>query len=92
MSHQAILTYDKQLLRRAVLAYWRRSVGVRLPLALSVVAIAFAWLLAEGCYSGFWLLLFSKAQFITLPLETVSQEMQAFVLKSVQASGGKVVG
>lgn len=164
MSHQATLTYDEQLLRRAVLAFWRRSVGIGFPVAMVVVAIAFMSLLARGesswtvgalgmvlvfglafvlaiyvvhyrnamtklrdmglpqatfiaeassfsvssgignstmqwssvvelwRFSGFWLLLFSKAQFITLPLATVSPEMQAFVLKSVQASGGKVVG
>lgn len=164
MSHQATLTYDEQLLRRAVLAFWRRSVGIGFPAAMVVVTIAFVSLLARGesswavgalgmvlvfglafvlaiyvvhyrnamaklrdmglpqatfiaeassfsvssgignstmqwssvialwRFSGFWLLLFSKAQFITLPLATVSPEMQAFVLKSVQASGGKVVG
>ncbi|WP_426342154.1 YcxB family protein [Pseudoduganella sp. S-14] len=164
MSHQATLTYDKQLLRRAVLAFWRRSVGISLPLALSFATIAFVWLLVEGesswfvgalgaalafafaivlaiyvvhyrnvmeklhdmgrpqalfiaeastfsvssgigsstmqwssvveiwCFPGFWLLLFSKAQFMTLPLETVSPEMQVFVLRSVQASGGKAIG
>jgi hypothetical protein len=39
-----------------------------------------------------WLLLFSKAQFITVPLEGVSKEMRAFVLERITAAGGKVSG
>jgi hypothetical protein len=39
----------------------------------------------ENC----WLLLFSKAQFMTLPLASVSRELQAFVLARVAAAGGK---
>jgi hypothetical protein len=35
--------------------------------------------------------LFSKAQFMTILLKSVSQEMQAFVLERVASSGGKVV-
>lgn len=37
-----------------------------------------------------WLLLFSKAQFMTLPLASVPQDMQAFVLARVAAAGGKI--
>jgi hypothetical protein len=37
-----------------------------------------------------WLLLFSKAQFVTLPLAALSPELQGFVLKQVQLHGGKV--
>jgi hypothetical protein len=37
-----------------------------------------------------WLLLFSKAQFITLPLACVPDEMRAFVLQRIVAAGGKI--
>ena len=40
---------------------------------------------------GFWLLFFSKAQFFTVPIASLSPEMQAFMLVRVQASGGKVM-
>lgn len=36
-----------------------------------------------------WLLLFSKAQFITLPLADLTPELGVFILARVQASGGK---
>ena len=42
------------------------------------------------CFEGFWLVLFSKAHFMTLPLGDVAPEMQAYVLERVVASGGKV--
>ena len=41
-------------------------------------------------FDGFWLLLFSKAQFVTLPLASLPQELQAFVLERVRAAGGIV--
>jgi hypothetical protein len=37
-----------------------------------------------------WLLSFSKAQFITVPLVGVSEEMRMFILQRIVASGGKV--
>ncbi len=43
------------------------------------------------CLPGFWLLFFSKAQFFTVPIASLSTEMQAFMLLRVQASGGKVM-
>ena len=39
-----------------------------------------------------WLLLFSKAQFITVPLAGVPDEMRAYILQRVAAAGGKVDG
>jgi hypothetical protein len=39
-----------------------------------------------------WLLSFSKAQFITVPLAGVSEEMRAFILRCVAAAGGKING
>ncbi len=37
-----------------------------------------------------WLLLFSKAQFVTLPLADLPPDAQAFILERVQAAGGKI--
>lgn len=42
-------------------------------------------------YDTLWLLLFSKAQFVTLPLADLPDPMQAFMLERVQAAGGKIV-
>jgi len=41
-------------------------------------------------FETLWLLLFSKAQFVTLPLEDLPGPMQAFILERVRASGGKI--
>jgi len=41
-------------------------------------------------FPTFWLLLFSKAQFSTLPLTDVSPELQEFILERVRAAGGKI--
>lgn len=43
-------------------------------------------------YPSFCLLLFSKAQFVTLPLAFVPADAQAFILDRVSAAGGKLVG
>ena len=43
-------------------------------------------------YPSFWLLFFSKAQFVTIPLASVPSEAQAFILDRVSTTGGKVVG
>ena len=37
-----------------------------------------------------WLLFFSKAQFITLPLEGLSQESMAAIVQNVEVAGGKI--
>jgi hypothetical protein len=39
-----------------------------------------------------WLLSFSKAQFITVPLASVSEEMRTFILQRIIAAGGKING
>jgi YcxB-like protein len=41
-------------------------------------------------YPRFWLLFFSKAQFVTLPLANVPETEQTFLLERVKAAGGKV--
>jgi hypothetical protein len=40
-------------------------------------------------YPGFWLLLLSPSQYITLPLEDLSEAMQTEMLARVQQHGGK---
>ena len=42
-------------------------------------------------FETLWLLLFSKAQFVTLPLEDLPDPMRAFILERVKATGGKIV-
>ena len=42
----------------------------------------------ENC----WLLLFSKAQFVTLPLACIPEETRAFVISRVAAAGGETDG
>ncbi len=41
-------------------------------------------------FEEFWLLLFSKAQFVTLPIESISTEALNFISAQVNESGGKV--
>jgi hypothetical protein len=41
-------------------------------------------------FDTLWLLLFSKAQFVTLPLEDLPEPMREFILDRVRTSGGKV--
>jgi hypothetical protein len=38
-----------------------------------------------------WLMLFSKAQFVTLPIADISPEFQAFILERVKTSGGVII-
>lgn len=40
-------------------------------------------------FDDFWLLIFSKAHFVTFPLDGVPAEAQAFLLERVKAHGGK---
>jgi YcxB-like protein len=164
MSHETTLFYSEALLRQAVFAFWRRSVGVGFIVALLVGALGLIVLIVQGVASwlagalaavlvlgiGFaaavyfvhyrkslrkfrqmdkpqatfradessftmssdigtttlqwsavkelwqfpsvWLLLYSKAQFSTLPLACLSPETQAYIVQRVRASGGKVDG
>ncbi len=39
-----------------------------------------------------WLILYSKAQFNTLPLADIPQEMRTFVELKIRSAGGKVIG
>ena len=161
--HRATLKYNEQLINRAVRAYWRRSLGVGVLVAVPLLCVFLALRIAEGDrswyvgllaaavllgigmpilvyrvhhrnsmakframkepiatfmadedsftlatdhgsstlkwdaikevwkFDGFWLLLFSKAHFATIPLDGVSSEMCAYVLERVKRSGGSVV-
>jgi hypothetical protein len=42
------------------------------------------------CFPEFWLLMFSRAQFMTLPLEGLPVEMQNHIAERVEAAGGRV--
>jgi len=164
MPHEATLIYSKALLRQAVFAFWRRSVGVGFFVALLIAALGLVVLVALGQASwligglaavlvvgiafaiviyvvhyrrslqkflqmgqpratfhadestftmtsdigtttlqwsavkelwqfpNVWLLLYSKAQFTTLPLACLSPETQAYIVQRVSASGGIVDG
>jgi YcxB-like protein len=41
-------------------------------------------------FPKFWLLFFSKAQFVTFPLADLPREVRDFILQKVQATGGKI--
>jgi len=41
-------------------------------------------------FETLWLLLFSKAQFVTLPLSDMPEPMQVFILERIKAAGGKI--
>ena len=43
-------------------------------------------------FSNVWLLLYSKAQFTTLPLACLSPETQTYIVQCVRTAGGKVDG
>jgi hypothetical protein len=43
-------------------------------------------------FSNVWLLLYSKAQFTTLPLACLPPETQAYIVQCVRTAGGKVDG
>ena len=41
-------------------------------------------------FDDFWLLLFSRAQFATLPTACLPAEMRDFIAEKVRSAGGKV--
>lgn len=48
MRHQTTLIFNESLLRSAVLSFWRRSIGVGLPVSLALVAGAVGWVWSTG--------------------------------------------
>jgi preprotein translocase subunit YajC len=163
MSNKITLIYTEPLLKQAVFAFWRRTVGTGFFVVLVLIACSFIFLLWRGdrswlvgaigaiivfalllaalvyfihlrntlrkframgtltatleiddatftvssplgnttlswsavtelwCFPTFWLLLFSKAQFITIPLVSVSNQTQDAMLNLVSKVGGKIV-
>jgi len=162
MQHRATLRYTERLVAQAVRAFWRKTIGSGLLVAIALMIVFLVWLLVDGDrswvvgltaavvllgvvlpvavylvhyrnsmrkfremsppvaefvadddtftlssdrgttslkwnavtevwrFESLWLLLFSKAQFVTLPLEDVPGPMQAFILDRVTSSGGKI--
>jgi len=160
---QVTLRYSEPLVRRAVAAFWWRTVGAGLALAFLLVAGCLAYLLSVGDrswlvgaigtvfvlaltfvvalyfvhlrsslerfrrmkvkearlvadsdklsltsdvgaselswsavgqvwrFEKFWLLFFSRAQFVTLPVADLGRDTQDFILERVRSNGGKVV-
>jgi hypothetical protein len=43
-------------------------------------------------FESLWLMLFSKSQFVTIPLDGLPESMREFVLARVRASGGRISG
>ena len=163
MQHRARLTYTEHIVTRAVLAFWRRSIGIGVVVAVAITIGLLVWRVAEGDrswlvglmaaivllgillplmvyvvhyrnsmskfrdmaepiaefvaeedeftlassrgtttlkwtavtevwrFESFWLLLFSKAQFVTLPLEGLSEQMRTFVLEESEHMVARVV-
>ncbi|MBI1285390.1 MAG: YcxB family protein [Thiobacillus sp.] len=48
MNYETTLTYSEPLIRQAVFAFWRRSVGVGFLVALLLIALGLAFYLARG--------------------------------------------
>ncbi|MFO1413898.1 MAG: YcxB family protein [Burkholderiales bacterium] len=164
VAHEATLVFSEALLRSAVVAFWRRSIGAGFAVALVVMTACLAFLLATGDRSWLvgalgtvlalalvfvvalyvvqyrgtmrrframgrptavfraddasfsiasdvgtgtypwsvvrelwrfrdvWLLLYSPAQFSTLPVACLPSDLQAYVVQRVRAAGGKVAG
>jgi hypothetical protein len=162
MQHRTTLRYTERLVAQAVRAFWRKTVGFGLLVAVTLMIAFLVWRLVDGDrswivgltgavillgvvmpaavyvvhyrnsmgkfremsqpvaefvpdedtftlssdrgttslkwnavtevwrFESLWLLLFSKAQFVTLPLEDVPGPMQAFILERVKTSGGKI--
>ena len=162
MQLRATLKYSEPLVRRAVLSYWRRSLGWGILGAVAFTNAMFIWRIVEGDrswfvgllaafglfgivmpvavylahyrnslgkfremknpeatfvadeasftltsdvgsstlrwssivevwrFDTFWLLLFSKAQFATVPLQDVPEQMLSYILERVRGAGGKI--
>lgn len=160
---QTTLYFTPSLVRQSVWAFWKRSVGITLPLTLvlltayvvslvrggntgwlvgvfgtivalgyvflAVVYVAHLWhgmatlramgdqqatlaidgggiMVASGageaklpwsrvyevwCYPDFWILLFSRTQFMTLPLANLPESMQTEILERMRQNGGRVL-
>jgi hypothetical protein len=54
MNQTFTLSYDKNLIRQAVFCFWRRTVGITLPIVLTLVGILICYKVFEGDRS--WIL------------------------------------
>jgi hypothetical protein len=88
-------------LRRQLLRNFRKHGGAPTPFRADssgftilspVTTQTFAWSLVTAVwrFPDFWLLMFGRNNFITLPLASLSAELQTFVVDRVVAAGGKV--
>ena len=88
-------------LRRQLLHNFRKLGGPPAPfradssgftIASPVTTQTYAWSLVTEVwrFPDFWLLMFGRNNFITLPLDSLSAELRAFVLERVEAAGGKI--
>jgi hypothetical protein len=74
MSHEITLRYNESLIKRAVLRYWWRQIGVGYILALVILAVCIATLIANGNTS--WLVgamatILAMGIFVMIALYTV---------------------
>lgn len=162
MTFETTLVYNEPMLRKAVLRFWWRVIGIRFLLVLAALGLLLAFLIIQGdrswsvgvlgtmvvmggafaaavyvvhfvnvmgkfrgmggapasCvvdassfivtsrlgaatlpWSAFeevwqfedvWLLMLSKSQFVTLPLDCVPENMRRFMLERIRAAGGRV--
>ena len=163
MKYEISLKYSKKLVQQAVIAYWKKSIGLPLPIVCILMTIFGGYLLFKGshsllavailtstaigfaiilsayivhyknsmnklnkmgipeailiaeddcftittsksssinqwsvvkeawCYDDFWLLLFSKAHFITIPLDNMPSEAKLYIIKQIKDAGGRIV-
>ena len=89
------LLFALAMVARLYISHYRNAMGklrdMGTPLAGLVVEDSSFSITTVWHFPGFWLMFFSKAQFFTVPIASLSPEMQAFMLVRVQASGGKVM-
>jgi hypothetical protein len=48
MRYVATLRYDENLIRRAVMSFWRRTIGWKSVVTFGITVALFAWLIASG--------------------------------------------
>ena len=63
-----------------------------LSMTSSVGSSTVAWSVVKEVwrFDGVWLLLFSKAQFVTLPARCLGPEAQSYIVERVRSVGGRV--
>ena len=64
--------------------------GITMSSTLGSSVVPWSGIAEVWQFPAFWLLLFSKSQFVTLPLEHLPEAMRTTILERVAAAGGKV--